>query len=630
MTPFRDTSPASKNISLLLAGLIVLLATLLRVHELERSPLWCDEGNNAYLAHQSLSGLIEASRMTHDTDPPAHRLALKLWLAALGDSAFNLRLLSVTASVGIVIVVLAWGWRWCGPRAGALAGLLTALSPMMIYYGREAKGYAFVTFFGALALYLWACRLRAGNRSRAILGWWAIYVLAEVLALGAHYYAILLIAAQAIWLALDALIHRPGWATWTRQTRPWVIAQLTVGAAIAPWLWLTWADALHGARHVPLDRQAWSLLEYIRQVAAQFAAGPHAPAWADILAVGALLSAAIWAVWRGPRQRAALLAVLVIAPVALGYVAQRWIAFFWPRFLLYATPPLYLLAAWGLARLRKAGLVVGAALAIAWAAALPTAYTPFVGPEEDLRPFAQSLRVTAREGDGVVVGYIWQEGILRMLASDLPVTYYLGWFPEETVDAQMRALVADHPRLWLLTYRAPLQHPVNPGGWWLEQRAARVLMTENGPTRLALYLSPCNPTFSSNPTAEFASGIQLRHAPLDATIGPGQPLPVSLQWTISERQRARYTVFVHLYDKASKLIAQTDSEPVNGLQPFSHIEPGQPVTDCRALFIPADAAPGRYLVAVGLYAPDTGQRLLVASGAKMGQAHTILGEVTIQ
>jgi hypothetical protein len=27
--------------------------------------------------------------MTHDTDPPAHRLALKLLLAALGDSAFK-------------------------------------------------------------------------------------------------------------------------------------------------------------------------------------------------------------------------------------------------------------------------------------------------------------------------------------------------------------------------------------------------------------------------------------------------------------------------------------------------------------------------------------------------------------
>ncbi len=50
------------------------------------------------------------------------------------------------------------------------------------------------------------------------------------------------------------------------------------------------------------------------------------------------------------------------------------------------------------------------------------------------------------------------------------------------------------------------------------------------------------------PDSEFASGIQLRHATLDATIGPGQPLPVSLQWPISERQRTRYTVFVHLYE----------------------------------------------------------------------------------
>ena len=96
-----------------------------------------------------------------------------------------------------------WG-RWlAGPRAGLLAALLAAFSPMLVYYSREAKGYPFVTFFGLLALYLWVRYLDGPRRAHPVL--WGAYVLAETLAIGAHYYAFLLVVAQAVWLGLSVL-----------------------------------------------------------------------------------------------------------------------------------------------------------------------------------------------------------------------------------------------------------------------------------------------------------------------------------------------------------------------------------------------------------------------------------------
>ena len=74
--------------------IILFVATGLRVWRLDEYGLWWDEGNNAYFAYQNMTGLLEASRLTHDTNLPAHRLTLAIWLRILGNSVFNARLLS--------------------------------------------------------------------------------------------------------------------------------------------------------------------------------------------------------------------------------------------------------------------------------------------------------------------------------------------------------------------------------------------------------------------------------------------------------------------------------------------------------------------------------------------------------
>src|SRR3990172_6549125 len=73
---------------------IVVLAAGLRFWQLDAAQMWWDEGNNAYFAHYSLPEVLTFSRLTRDTDPPAHRAALGLWLSLFGDSAFSLRSLS--------------------------------------------------------------------------------------------------------------------------------------------------------------------------------------------------------------------------------------------------------------------------------------------------------------------------------------------------------------------------------------------------------------------------------------------------------------------------------------------------------------------------------------------------------
>jgi mannosyltransferase len=617
----------NKRYELGLFVIIMLLATLVRVWALNRSTLWWDEGNNAYFAHQSLAGVLEMSRLTHDTDPPAHRLALGLWLRLLGDSVFNLRLFSAALGIATVGLVFQWG-RWlAGPREGLLAALLATLSPILVYYSREAKGYPFVTFFGLLALYLWARYLDSPKRAHPVV--WGAYVLAETLAIGAHYYAFLLVAAQALWLGLSVPRDHARRGEARQRILGWLGAQVAVGALLLPWVLLTFGDALSGAHNVPMNRGALALLPYLRDTLFSLSAGPCASVWIGVLATAILGCAALWQMARGQPDRVGLLATVAFVPVVLSFFIQIRLPFFSARFLLYAAPALCLLAALGLTRLRRIGLVLCVGLVAVWAAAFPSVYAPFVGPEEDMRPLAQPLRALAQPGDGVVVGYIWQEGILRMLVPTVPLDYHLGWFTAETVEEQMSKLLAEHKRLWLVTYRAPLQHPQNPGGWWLEQHAARALVTENGYGRIVLYLAPCTMAQPDAQTVDFAEHISLTYAPLVERVVAGQPISVALQWSVSTPPTRGYAVYMHLYDQDGKLWAQSDGLPMNGLRPFAQFTANQPVKDCRAVLILPEMPPGRYALRVGLYDTETGKRLQVTSGAEAGADHCVIGQVDI-
>lgn len=624
----------------LLLGLILLLASVLRLRGLDSPALWWDEGNNAYFALQSPSQLATMSRLTHDTNPPAHRIALGLWLRLLGHSAYNLRLLSVVCGLLTVLLVFFWG-RWLGgPSVGLLAALFTAISPMAVYYSREAKGYPFVTLFTSLALYIWARYLDRPTKSRPLL--WIVYILAQALALGAHYYALFAIGAQALWLVISLATTHPERSEARRRVRNCLIAQVATAAILLPWVLLTLARALDGAQHMPSDRGATlALPSYLKIVFFHLAAGPHTPDWGAGLALAILgiATACAGGLRRqhytrlsgpgGEHSPKDVLFSMFLFPLGAGFCVQRFIPFFAPRFFLYVTPAFYLLAASGVVRLRKAGLALALCLSVIWGLALPWAYTPFVGAEEDLRPLAQSLRDRVRPGDGIVVGYVWQEGILRMYAPSVSARYHLGWFDRETVGEQVEDLFAMHPRLWLVTYRVPCQHPSNPAGWWLEHHAARAMIAEYGYNRAVLYTPPCADTFSASQTITFEKGIELRYSPCTEQVTAGEPIPLALQWRVNAPLSPRYAVFVHLLDGANKLRAQSDGEPQNGLKPFPQFAVDELVMDCRAVLTPHDLPSGEYTLTVGLYHPETGERLQVLEGASQGADRCTIGVVTI-
>jgi hypothetical protein len=96
---------------------------------------------------------------------------------------------------------------------------------------------------------------------------------------------------------------------------------------------------------------------------------------------------------------------------------------------------------------------------------------------------------------------------------------------------------------------------------------------------------------------------------------PGKNLSVTLYWQAQSGIPVDYTVFMHMLDTSGSIVAQADAPPKAGWLPTSWWEPGKLVVDEHWLAVPAALPSGDYRLQVGLYLPDTGERLaLTGSG----------------
>jgi len=127
--------------------------------------------------------------------------------------------------------------------------------------------------------------------------------------------------------------------------------------------------------------------------------------------------------------------------------------------------------------------------------------------------------------------------------------------------------------------------------------------------------SPKNPL-----QATLGGRIKLLGYDLDA-IKPNTPISLTLYWQPLvfwsallpiDEMHPRYTVFIHVLDSSGKLVAQRDSEPVNGTAPTTGWLPNEIIADPYQIDLPRDLPPGEYSLVVGMYRAIDGKRLTVA------------------
>ncbi len=346
---------------------LILLAWILRLHHLDVQSLWYDEGVTAQVARM---GVRELARWTaDDIQPPLYYLMTGGWLRLIrpweAPLAFTLRLLS--AAMGVVLVPVLWalGRRLWNGTAGLLAALVAATSPLMVYYGQEARMYALLVTLVSLAA-LAVVRLaepataRRRQRQQRPRRWLVVYALAALAALYTHYFAgFALLALGLYWLFV-------WWHTGRHRRRllGFAAANALVVIGFLPWLpaMLTRFQA---------DSSYWSgtlkLAEALRHTAINLTAGATETmleGQATALLPWFGLAALLWliAVARAPGRGSQRPTILILLWGLLPSFCVLFLAYrspkFNPRYLMISWPVWALLVSGGAAGLWR-GLAAG-------------------------------------------------------------------------------------------------------------------------------------------------------------------------------------------------------------------------------------------------------------------------------
>lgn len=218
-------------------SLFTIAACALNAVNLESRSLWLDEGFTLMRVFGAWSDLARNvvywnGVYTIDTNPQAYFALLKLWSLGAGRSEFALELFSFFGAVLFVPLCFALGRRAFGARAGLLAALFAAASPLLAWYAVELRMYSWVVnlaVFAALAL------LRLLERPTP--GGAAIWIFICSVALLTHYSFVGMILAHALLAAVFLMrgrrLNAPLWSIGV------VVAALAaVGVIIdAPALW---------------------------------------------------------------------------------------------------------------------------------------------------------------------------------------------------------------------------------------------------------------------------------------------------------------------------------------------------------------------------------------------------------
>jgi hypothetical protein len=140
-----------------------------------------------------------------------------------------------------------------------------------------------------------------------------------------------------------------------------------------------------------------------------------------------------------------------------------------------------------------------------------------------------------------------------------------------------------------------------------------------------------SPTISNPQAAQWGTTVRfLGYDMPQAPVQAGDVLPLTLYWQATGEPAVSYKVFTHLIDASLVIWGQQDSIPGGGDRPTTGWAPGEVITDEYRLPVRADAPAGAYVVEIGLYQPETGERLPVTDDAGQALGDRILLDTAVQ
>ncbi len=333
------------------AGVLTLVALAVRIPGLSQSLFGDELFTYDTAAVGSLHDLVHAVRTT-EVSPPLYFFVV--WLARrVGDAQLWLRLPSLLCGVALIPVVYAVGRRLVGSTAALVGAGFATLSPFLVWYSNEARGYALLALLVVCSTWSLLVALERGGFWR-----WALLTVLVAAVLLTHYTGAFVVVAQAVW------------ACWVRRERIRPIVISFVVSLLALAVWLPFAPGDNGAIAFLVKLTPSSIgREALRALAGQpYARVEDLPGTIAyvVLALAALacVAGAVAAVRSGRADRRLLLVALLafVTPVGLIVYSLFQPNIYVGRNLISSLPYVYLLAGALLLALPRPVAIAGVAL----------------------------------------------------------------------------------------------------------------------------------------------------------------------------------------------------------------------------------------------------------------------------
>jgi 4-amino-4-deoxy-L-arabinose transferase-like glycosyltransferase len=433
------------TISLVLA--LFLVAMGFNLYQIGTPGIWFDEALSVVRAQQTLPVLARIVAVTQP-NMALYYFVLHFWLSFVSLFGIHateavVRFPSAIFSALSTSALYFLARRFLGSLVAIFAALLYLLNTLQLTYAQETRAYTLQLLLLILSWYaLLALFSRDLSRKRAR-SWWMCFVLSSALAIYAQLFSGLVLATQALAIAL-LLVFPNAWQTRVRQQmRPLLISWACIGTLVAPILYASRVGSKTGWLPLPGPRDVYKLFVTISSqnkiLLVLFALTILPGLLVTLLAILPRGQAQLQQLSLLPKGEALVrpwckrctqllpLAIFLLCwllgPVTLSYiVSQKATRLFSPRYLVVIVPALVLLVALGLSALRWRAVQVVSGLCLVLLCLLSTPGYYQSAQVEDWRTGTQWLQENYTHGDGLIC-YDNSQGCA------VDIEYYLQAYP---------------------------------------------------------------------------------------------------------------------------------------------------------------------------------------------------------
>lgn len=291
--------------------------------------IWGDEAFSAVLSQKSIPDII--SIIIKDTSPPLYNITEHILFSTFGHSEVAIRSLSFLyflIAVFFTYKITSYFWN---KNTAILATSLIFLNPFFFSYAFEGRMYSLLAATVAASFYFLITKK------------WRAYVLATILALYTHHFAIFAIFIQGLWfigqLASSFITENK---KKKKEVKAHFLSFIAIGIAYIPWI-------------IPLYNQTkmvgsgfWlgkpTLTDMLGLIARYLGTGINNPLARPALVL--VLAILVLRKWNSGIQKTTFLLLWFLGPIILTWVvSQKFQPIFFDRYILYTIPGAMLIVA---------------------------------------------------------------------------------------------------------------------------------------------------------------------------------------------------------------------------------------------------------------------------------------------